>query len=126
MTVCLVILGAILLFWLYRQGLAVSKSIAAVLFVFRPGKNGDHAALDACTGWVQRRARFRESRVYEFCLEDQLSKGEAEAVLLDAQKQELLRLNRLQATGRVQLEKQGRYYLRWEFRKATGRCWLTW
>ena len=34
---------------LYRQGFGVSKSIAAVLFVFRPGKDADKVTLDSCS-----------------------------------------------------------------------------
>lgn len=41
---------------LYRRGFAVSKRIRAVLFVFRPGKNADRAALDTCTGRVRHAA----------------------------------------------------------------------
>jgi len=39
---------------------------------------------------------------------------------------ELLRLNQGKATGEIKLEKSARYYLRWEFKNATGRCELRW
>lgn len=42
----------ILIYLLHRQGFAVTKSIAAVLFVFQPGKRGGRASLNSCTGWV--------------------------------------------------------------------------
>ncbi len=44
------LMGA-LIYLLYRQGLASSKCITAVLFVFRPGRQADSAFLDSCTGW---------------------------------------------------------------------------
>lgn len=111
---------------LHRQGFAVSKSIAAVTFVFRPGKDGDRVKLTSCTGWVRHTGRFRESRTYEFALERQLSKGDAEVLLLDREKREILRLNRHSPTGRIELDGDCKYYLRWEFRNATGKCALRW
>lgn len=101
----------ILIYLLYRQSFAVTKSIAAVLFVFRVKKNEGCASLNACTGWVRHRGRFRESRIYEFRFGCQLSGGDAEVILLDSRKQELLRLNRHQCTGELKLDGTARYYL---------------
>lgn len=111
---------------LYIQGLAATKQIAAVLFVFRPGRNSGRASLNSCTGWVRHIGRFRESRTYTFTFESQLSKGEAEVLLLDGKKQELLRLNRHSASGTAALSKGQRYYLLWKFKSATGKCELHW
>ena len=121
----LAVLGS-LLYLLYRQGFAVTKSIAAVLFVFRMNRNGSRASLNTCTGWVRYRGRFRESRIYEFHFDGQLSGGGAEVVLLDGHKQELIRLNRQQYTGDIQLDGKAQYYLQWEFHNATGKCELQW
>ena len=111
---------------LYIKGFAVSKSIRAIMFVFRPGKDADKAALNSCTGWVKHMGRFYENRTYEFTLECQLSEGEAEVLLLDRKKQRLLKLNRQSPAGRVELEGKNKYYLRWEFVNATGKCELHW
>lgn len=116
----------VLAYLLYRRGFAVTKSIAAILFVFRPGKQGDRVSLDSCTGWVRHMGRFRDSRVYAFSLDCRLSKGSAEVLLLDRQKQELLRLNQVRSTGEIELDGGSRYYLRWEFKNATGKCELRW
>lgn len=115
-----------LFYLLYREGLMVTKSIAAVLFVFRPGKQGDSVSLDACTGWVRHVGRFRESRIYTFQLDCRLSKGSAVVTLLDRQKRELLRLNQDSPVGEIELSGNGRYFLRWEFQSATGNCELRW
>ena len=115
-----------LFFLLYREGLAVTKSIAAVLFVFRPGRQGDKVSLDSCTGWVRHMGRFRESRIYTFHLDYRLSKGSAAVTLLDRQKRELLRLSQDAPEGEIELSGTGRYYLRWEFQNATGSCELRW
>lgn len=118
-------LGAVV-YLLYSRGLAVTKSIAAVLFVFRPGRNADRAELNSCNGWVRHMGRFRQDRAYEFSFEARLSKGEAEASLLDRDKRTLLKLNRQAPTGTIKLEESGRYYLRWDFQNATGQCELSW
>lgn len=122
------VIGALcaVMYLLYCRGLAVTKSIRAVLFVFRPGRDADRVTLTSCTGWVRHRGRFRESRTYAFALDAQLSGGEAEVLLLDRQKQVLLRLNRQNPAGEIALEGRERYFLRWEFRSATGKCTLRW
>lgn len=121
--IILLALGAVV-YLLYRRGLAVTKCIAAVLFVFRPGRDADRAELNSCSGWVRHMGRFHQGRAYEFSFEARLSKGEAEVSLLDRDKRPLLKLNRQSPTGTVKLEE--RYYLRWEFQNATGQCELSW
>ena len=117
---------ALVVYLLYRQGIAVSKCIAAVLFVFRPGPSSDRASLDSCTGWVRHVGRFRESRSYAFTLDDQLSAGNARVTVLSRDKSPLLQLDRQSPQGSVELDGKSRYYLRWEFQHATGRCELRW
>ena len=111
---------------LYRQGFAVSKSITAVLFIFRPEKNRDSVSLDSCSGWVKHVGRFRESHTYEFFLDCQLSKGDTEVLLLDKGKRELLRLDPNSPSGNIELDRKSKYYIRWKFRHATGKCELRW
>ncbi len=111
---------------LYRQGFAMSKSISAVLFAFRPGKDADRATLDSCSGWVSHAVRFRESRTYGFAFDGQLSRGNVAVTVLDREKQPLLQLDRQTPAGQVELDGNSRYYLRWEFKSATGKCELRW
>lgn len=122
----LILAVCVVVYVLYRQGIAVSRSTRAVLFVFRTGKGADKATLDSCTGWVRHVGRFHESRTYEFTLDCQLSKGDVEVLLLDRKKQQLLKLNQQLPAGRAELDGKNRYYLRWEFKKATGKCELHW
>ena len=110
----------------YRQGFLTSKRIAAALFIFRRSENGESATVDSCSGSLRHTVRFPESRSYQFHFHGGLSKGDAEIMLSDAKKQPLLRLNRCAPTGVVKLDKNNKYFLRWEFRKATGRCELSW
>ncbi len=109
-------------FW----GIATVKSISAVLFLFQPGKNTDRATLKACTGWVRHMGRFYESRAYTFTLDAELSKGDAEVLLLDQKKQPLLKLSKQLPTQAIDLDGKSRYYLRWEFQNASGKCELRW
>ena len=111
---------------LYSQGFAVTKSIAAVTFMSWPGSAADTVALNTCTGWVRRRVRIRESRMYEFALDSRLSKGDAEVSLLDEKKRPLCKLNRQAPNARMELEEKQRYYLCWKFNGATGKCALRW
>ena len=117
---------AVFIYLLYRQGFAVTKSIAAILFIFRPERQADRASLDTCTGWVRHVGRFHESRIYEFHLNCQLSNGDAEVTLLNSQMQALLHLSRNQPTKVIELEKKSRYYLQWDFRGASGKFALRW
>lgn len=110
----------------YFRRIAVSKSIAAMMFVFRRGKNIDRAALDSCSGWIKYMGSFHESRTYDFALALHLSKGNAEVILLDAKKRQLLKLNRQSPAGTIALDAKNTYYLRWEFKGATGKCELHW
>lgn len=122
------ILGAIAcaVYLLYQQGLIMSKSIYAVHFLFQAKRARDKVFVDSCHGWVRHVGRFRECRVYQFTLNCQLSKGAVEVSLLNKKKQELLRLTQLSPVGSIALNGKSKYYLRWEFRSATGNCELCW
>lgn len=120
------VLSGLFLYWMYRQGYALTKSLTALLFVLRRGKTADRVSLNSCTGWARHCFRVRGSGPCTFTLNCRLSKGEAAAVLLDGRGRELLRLSPGAASGQVTLDGSGPYFLRWEFRKATGTCELRW
>ena len=111
----------------YWGAIAVTKSLSALFFSLAAGKRSDRVTLSACTGRVRHMGRFFESRSYTFILDDRLTGGEAEVLLLDRKKQPILRLNRQHPCETVELDgENSRYYLRWEFRKASGQCELRW
>ncbi len=114
------------IYFLYSRGMAVSKSIGAILFIFHLGKSADQVTLDSCTGWVRHVGRFPKSQAYEFTFDGRLSSGEVNVILLDRNEQQLLKLNGQFTTGKVELDGKSRYYLRWEFKNATGKCGLYW
>lgn len=111
---------------LYCQGFAVLRRTSAIMIVFRRGKRADKATLDSCTGWVKHAVRFRESETHEFILDAQLSKGNVEVTLLNRKKQPLMRLNPQSPRCKIESDVRNRYYLRWEFKSATGKCELRW
>ncbi len=120
---------AILLFAvyiLYCHGFVECRRMRAVLFLFRARGKKDTVSLDSCTGWVQHVGRFCESSTYVFTLDAQLSKGDAAVFLPGRNKQQLLQLNRQCPSGSIRLDGKTRYYIRWEFRDATGMCSLRW
>lgn len=111
----------------YWGAIATTKCIRAIMFMFLPGKNGDKATLNACTGWVRHMGRFYENRTYVFVLDARLTEGDVEVLLLDKKKHPLLKLNRQFPSQTIELDgKKSRYYLRWEFKSASGKCELHW
>ena len=55
------------------------------------------------------------------------TKGQAEVLLLDQNKQPLLQLSGQNPTQSIHLDGQtNRYYLQWKFQHASGRCELHW
>lgn len=112
--------------WLYFRSIMTSKCIAALLFAFRPGRDADRLALDSCTGWVRHIGYFPESGTYTFTLDTHLSKGTAEAALLDREKRQLMQLSPRRPGGELDLDAGNRYYIRWKLNGATGRCELRW
>lgn len=111
----------------YWGAIAVTKCIRAILFVFLPEKTGDKVTLDACTGWIRHMGRFYESRTYTFVLDNSLTSGDVEVLLLNKRKQPMLRLNMQNPSQTIALDaEKSRYYLRWEFKGATGKCELHW
>lgn len=71
--------------------------------------------------------RFYENRIYTFALDARLTKGEAEVLLLDQEKQPLLNLSRQPPSQSIYLEGEtSRYYLQWKFQHASGTCELRW
>lgn len=112
--------------WLYIRSLMESKSVAAVLYAHRPGRNADRLTLNSCTGWVRHVGYFHESGMYAFTLDAQLLRGTAEVKLLDRKKRQLMRVSPQSPTGKIALDAKGRYYLCWDLKGVTGRCELRW
>ena len=70
--------------------------------------------------------RFYENRIYAFALNAQLTKSEVEVLLLDQNKQPLLKLSNQNPTQSIHMDGHSRYYLQWKFHSASGECELHW
>lgn len=112
--------------WLYFRSIMTSKCIAAILFAFRPGRDGDRLALDSCTGQVRHVGYFSESGTYTFAFDAHLSKGAAEVTLLDRGKRQLMRLGPQCPAGELELNAKNRYLIHWDLNGVTGKCELRW
>ena len=129
MEIWMLVLPAVLCIGLYLlcfRGIAVTKCMTAMIFMFWPGKDSDKTTVDSCDGWVRHVGRFRESRTYEFVLYSEMSKGNVEVFLLDQEKQPLLRLTPWLPSGSITMDGNSRYYLQWNFISDTGRFELRW
>lgn len=109
-----------------RSGAAVTKCLAALVFVFRRSKNAANVRVSSCTGWAKHTVRLQEGRMYEFHLDAQCLKGETSVSLLDGKKRELLRLTPYLPSGSVMPGGSADCYLRWEFKHASGKFTLCW
>lgn len=122
----LAVLVCLAIYLMCRSGATVTKSIAAVLFVFRRSKNADNVSVSSCTGWVRHALRLQEGKTCEFHLDAQSPKGDIAISLLDGKKQTLLRITPYLPDGSIRLSGSVRYYLHWEFKHASGKFALSW
>ena len=123
-----ILVTVILLYLLYSNGFFYVKSMAAAKFMpdFKGSKNRMGYVLTLGTGWVYRILKVRESGMYRFDLEANLTKGTVQFQVLNRQKLPLLTLNPDYTRGRVQLEKGQRYYVRMEFTRVGGDIAASW
>jgi len=109
---------------LYLKGLLAVNAKKALLF---SGSNGGkNLRFTSCEGYVLRIVRFEEDREYTFELTAPLTKGEVSVELLDAGRQEVLRLSGSHDRAGAMLNKGARYYLIYRFKSATGSLALRW
>ncbi|MCM1148891.1 MAG: hypothetical protein NC319_02230 [Butyricicoccus sp.] len=123
------VLAALIFLAIYlflRSGAAVTKCLAALVFVFRRSKNAANVHVSSCTGWAKHTVRLQEGRIYEFHLDALCPKGETAVFILDGKKQGLLRLTPYLPSGSVMPGEGACCYLRWEFKHASGKFTLSW
>lgn len=110
----------------YPPGMVVYKSIAALVFVFRPGFDRDTATLRSCSGWVEHALHCPGAGEYGFWLDCRFTKGNAWIELRDAQKRMVLRLDPETSEGCVRLQAGEGYFLHLELTDASGEFELRW
>ena len=53
-------------------------------------------------------------------------RGDVAVILLDREKQQLMKINLQSSTCKIELDAKNRYYLCWEFKGVTSKCELRW
>lgn len=113
-----------IMYLLYINGIAITNMKGAIMYV--ESFKGKRASFDSCTGYTRRVVKFKDSRLYHFTFTSELRKGDVSAELLNADKQQILCLNRTHQSDRIEIDKTKRYYLVFRFRSATGNYYLDW
>ena len=106
--------------------MAVYKSISAIVFVFLPVGEKDKFTLKSCSGFIRYAGRFYERGIYEFILDAPLSEGRVKVILMNKNKQEILKLSPGSPAGQIELNAKDKYYVYWEFYEVSGTCELCW
>ena len=105
--------------FLYNQGYMIVKSYSAVTFI--GSSRGTRARFTSCNGYLKRIIRFREEGNRTFILDAALSKGDLSIELLDSAKQRIMKLDCVNNSASVTVERNKKYYLVVNFKSATGR-----
>ena len=108
-----------LVLFLYNHGYMIVKSYSAVTFI--GSARGTGARFVSCNGYLKRIIRFKEEGYRTFILDAELSKGDLSVELLDADKQCIMKLDCVNNSDSVTVERSKKYYLVVNFKSATGR-----
>ena len=124
LTALLLISMGMVFYLLYINGFLVTSAKKAAMYIGT--MRGRKASFTACSGYIKRVIRFKESGTIHFHFHLELSKGEVTAELLDANKQRVLRLSSSDPTASASVQASARYYLVFRFKAATGNYLLSW
>lgn len=105
--------------FLYNQGYMIVKSYTAVTFI--GSARGKGARFTSCNGSLKRVIRFQEEGTRTFILDAELSKGDMSVELLNSEKQRIMKLDCVNKSNSVTVERNRKYYLVVNFKTATGR-----
>jgi len=122
-TIVILAIAAGLTYLLYINGYLVLQSKRAVMFV--GSMRGCKATFSSCTGYLKRVTKFESDGVRTFTLDAELTKGEMWVELLDADKNEILRLDSKNTSAAIAVESRKRYYLVFRFESASGKYLLS-
>ncbi len=113
---------------LYINGYAVFSAKKALMFVGTMGyfTNRCKVRFYACTGFVKRVLKFKESREYEFRYDGKLKNGTAYIEVQDRNGKVLFTIDEGNKIVSYNFERKERYYLVMRFKNANGKHELTW
>lgn len=109
-------------YFLYINGFGELNNKCALMYI----GSVSGARFASCTGTIKRVLKFKESRVFTFILDLDLSKGKLIVELLDKNKCPVLTLSDSNPVGRIEVIAKQRYYLVFKYQSATGDYSLRW
>ena len=124
----IILAGLILMYLLYSNGYLILQSKRAAVFTGdgKGRKNRLGFSFTKCSGWASRVLKVKEDGLYRFDLDAQLSAGTVQFQLLNGNKEPLLTLTPETCRGRVQLEKNQRCFVKFQFIHTSGSCAAGW
>lgn len=127
-TIILGIVSMLALFYvLYINGFMIWNNRRALMFIGSlRGDGACKARFNVCSGVMKRVIRFKESKVYHFNLDINLTEGSLEVRVLDKDKNVVVLLDHNTCEYELMVESKKRYYLVFEFKKASGEYVLEW
>ena len=111
-----------LVYFLYFNGFGEFGNKSALMYI----GSVSGARFTSCTGTIKRVLKFKESKVFTFILDLNLSKGKLVVELLDKDKCPVLTLSDSNPVGRIEVTAKQRYYLVFKYQSATGNYSLRW
>ncbi|MDY2987542.1 MAG: hypothetical protein SOR77_07910 [Peptoniphilus sp.] len=118
----------IILYVLYNNGIVSLSTKVALLFYekFSLSNNNHHAKFKFCTGFTRRVLKFEQNRIYDFYLENNLSKGAVCVEILDSEKNVLFTLDSLNPSRSQYMLADTKYFFKVNFKKASGYYKFSW
>lgn len=120
------ILLAPVLYFLWINGYMSLNVKRAMLYIGKRGKNYRGATVDSCSGYVKTVFKVKESRNYQFALDLTQEKGNIFVEIHGSNKEcaEIFDYNNKEKT--IFLDCNKRYYLKFNYKQATGNVKLSW
>ena len=116
---------ALIVYFLYANGLLVISSKRAVTFIGRPGSKCRKAQFTKLSGNIFTFYRFKQPKYFKFTLTSRLTEGYMEVRIKDKNRNVLLTLNPQKPVGTAVFKEKGRYGIEYAFKGASGQYELT-
>ena len=127
-TVLILLSVTVILYVLYNNGIAAFSTKAAILFYekFSLSNDNHYAKFKFCTGFTRRVLKFEQNRIYDFYLENNLSRGDVCVEILDSKKNVLFTLDSLNPSRSQYMLADTKYFFKVNFKKASGYYRFSW
>lgn len=123
----LLIFSIFLFYLLWINGLLVISRKTAVLFIGLLRLRGKcKVKCASCNGYIKKVIKIKESRIYKFNFNSNISKGNIIAEVQDKNKKTLFQIDKNNLEHDIFLDNNKRYYLVLNFENADGEIELSW